>query len=99
MFDRFKAPFQAVMIRRLVMHDGAKQPREVLIKVGVPYEADDGGFHYSDTWQLVINAGTTIVTFVIVFLIQRAQNKESLAVQLKRNEIVVARCASQITPT
>jgi len=35
MFDRFKAPFQAVMIRRLVMHDGAKQPREVSIKVGV----------------------------------------------------------------
>jgi hypothetical protein len=35
MFDRFKAPFQAVMTRRLVMHDGAKQPREVLIKVGV----------------------------------------------------------------
>ena len=42
MFDCFKAPFQAVMIPRLVMHDGAKQPREVLIKVGVPYEADDG---------------------------------------------------------
>ena len=42
MFDRFKSPFQAVIIRRLVMHDGAKQPREVLIKVGVPYEADDG---------------------------------------------------------
>src|SRR6476659_1568104 len=45
-------------------------------------------FHYSDTWQLVINTGTTIVTFVMVFLIQRAQNKESLAVQLKLNEIV-----------
>ena len=47
-------------------------------------------FHYSDTWQLVINTGTTIVTFVMVFLIQRAQNKESLAVQLKLNEIVAA---------
>ena len=35
-------------------------------------------FHYSDTWQLVINTGTTIVTFVMVFLIQRSQNKESL---------------------
>lgn len=45
-------------------------------------------FHYSDTWQLVINTGTTIVTFLMVFLIQRAQNKESLAVQLKLNEIV-----------
>src|SRR5262249_13202142 len=47
-------------------------------------------FHYSDTWQLVINTGTTIVTFVMVFLIQRSQNKESLAVQLKLNEVVAA---------
>ena len=47
-------------------------------------------FHYSNTWQLVINTGTTIVTFLMVFLIQRAQNKESLAVQLKLNEIVAA---------
>lgn len=47
-------------------------------------------FHYSDTWQLVINTGTTIVTFLMVFLIQRAQNKESLAVQLKLNEVVAA---------
>lgn len=47
-------------------------------------------FHYSDTWQLVINTGTTIVTFLMVFLIQRAQNKESQAVQLKLNELVAA---------
>jgi len=47
-------------------------------------------FHYSDTWQLIINTGTTIVTFLMVFLIQRSQNKESLAVQLKLNEIVAA---------
>jgi low affinity Fe/Cu permease len=47
-------------------------------------------FHFSDTWQLVINTGTTIVTFLMVFLIQRAQNKDSLAIQLKLNEIVAA---------
>ena len=47
-------------------------------------------FHYSDTWQLVINTSTTIVTFLMVFLIQRSQNKDSLAVQLKLNEIVAA---------
>jgi low affinity Fe/Cu permease len=47
-------------------------------------------FGYSDTWQLVINTSTTIVTFLMVFLIQRAQNKESLAVQLKLNELVAA---------
>ncbi len=47
-------------------------------------------FHYSDTWQLVINTGTTIVTFLMVFLIQQAQNKDSLAIQLKLNELVAA---------
>ncbi len=47
-------------------------------------------FHYSDTWQLVINTGTTIVTFLMVFLIQRAQNKDSKAIQIKLNEIVAA---------
>ena len=47
-------------------------------------------FHYSATWQLVINTGTTIVTFLMVFLIQRTQNKDSLAVQLKLNEVVAA---------
>jgi low affinity Fe/Cu permease len=47
-------------------------------------------FHYSDTWQLVINTGTTIVTFLMVFLIQREQNRSSLAVQLKLNELVAA---------
>jgi low affinity Fe/Cu permease len=47
-------------------------------------------FKFSDTWQLVINTGTTIVTFLMVFLIQRAQNKDALALQLKLNEIVAA---------
>ena len=47
-------------------------------------------FAFSDTWQLVINTGTTIVTFLMVFLIQRAQNKDALAIHLKLNEIVAA---------
>jgi low affinity Fe/Cu permease len=47
-------------------------------------------FGYSDTWQLVINTGTTIVTFLMVFLIQRTQNKDSMAIQLKLNELVAA---------
>jgi len=45
-------------------------------------------FHYSNTWQLVINTFTTVVTFLMVFLIQRSQSKEALAMQLKLNEIV-----------
>ena len=47
-------------------------------------------FGYSDTWQLVINTGTTVVTFLMVFLIQRTQNKDALAIQLKLNELVAA---------
>jgi low affinity Fe/Cu permease len=47
-------------------------------------------FRFSAGWQLVINTGTTIATFLMVFLIQRAQNKEARAVQLKLNEIVAA---------
>jgi low affinity Fe/Cu permease len=47
-------------------------------------------FDYSNTWQLVINTGTTIVTFLMVFLIQRAQNKDGLAIQLKLNELIAA---------
>jgi low affinity Fe/Cu permease len=47
-------------------------------------------FKFSDTWQLVINTGTTIVTFLMVFLIQRTQNKDSIALQLKLNELLAA---------
>jgi low affinity Fe/Cu permease len=47
-------------------------------------------FHYSDTWQLVINTGTTVATFLMVFLIQRSQNKDALAIHLKLNELVAA---------
>ncbi|KAF0813551.1 hypothetical protein IGB42_01902 [Andreprevotia sp. IGB-42] len=47
-------------------------------------------FHFSDTWQLVINTGTTIITFLMVFLIQNTQNRESAAVQLKLDELINA---------
>lgn len=47
-------------------------------------------FGYSDTWQLVINTGTTIVTFLMVFLIQKSQNKDGKAIQLKLNELIAA---------
>ncbi len=45
-------------------------------------------FHYSDTWQLVINTGTTIITFLIVFLIQNSQNRDAAAIQAKLDEII-----------
>lgn len=47
-------------------------------------------FDYSETWQLIINTGTTIITFLMVFLIQKSQNKDSLAVHIKLNELVAS---------
>ncbi len=47
-------------------------------------------FKYSETWQLFINTGTTIITFLMVFLIQKAQNKDGKAIQLKLNELIAA---------
>lgn len=47
-------------------------------------------FHYSDTWQLFINTGTTIVTFLMVFLIQNTQNRDSIAMQIKLDELIRA---------
>ncbi|GAA0533002.1 low affinity iron permease family protein [Chitinophaga japonensis] len=51
-------------------------------------------FGFSDTWQLVINTGTTIITFLMVFVIQKSQNKESKSVQLKLNELIAANRAA-----
>ena len=47
-------------------------------------------FHFSEDWQLVINTGTTIITFLMVFLIQQSQNKDSVAVHLKLNELLAS---------
>ncbi|MEO6922463.1 MAG: low affinity iron permease family protein [Bryocella sp.] len=47
-------------------------------------------FHFSDTWQLVINTGTTIITFLMVFLIQNTQNRDARAINLKLNELIRA---------
>ena len=60
------------------------------VGVIVVWAASGPLFGYSDTWQLVINTGTTIVTFLMVFLIQRSQNKDALAIHLKLNELVAA---------
>ncbi len=47
-------------------------------------------FHFSDTWQLILNTVTSIITFIMVFIIQKSQNKDSKAIQLKLNELIAA---------
>jgi low affinity Fe/Cu permease len=51
-------------------------------------------FRFSDTWQLVINTGTTVITFLMVFLIQQSQNKDTMAIQLKLNELIACAAAA-----
>jgi low affinity Fe/Cu permease len=69
---------------------GSTQAFTLALAVVVVWAAVGRFFGYSDTWQLVINTSTTIVTFLMVFLIQRSQNKDSVAIHLKLNEIVAA---------
>jgi low affinity Fe/Cu permease len=63
-----------------------------LLAVGIVFAWAITGpiFDYSETWQLVINTGTTIITFLMVFLIQKTQNKDSKAIHLKLNELIAA---------
>jgi low affinity Fe/Cu permease len=62
----------------------------VAIVIIVIWGATGPAFHFSDTWQLIINTGTTIVTFLMVFLIQNTQNRDAKAMQLKLDEIIRA---------
>ncbi len=81
-FERFS--------RKVTEWTGSTWAFIVAFSIIVVWGATGPIFHFSDTWQLVINTGTTIVTFLMVFLIQRAQNKDARAVSLKLNEIVAA---------
>jgi low affinity Fe/Cu permease len=56
----------------------------------IVWAASGPAFHYSDTWQLVINTGTTIITFLMVFLIQNTQNRDAKAIHLKLDELIKA---------
>jgi low affinity Fe/Cu permease len=70
----------------------AGRPITFLLAVGtiVVWGVSGPVFGFSDTWQLVINTGTTIVTFLMVFLIQHTQNRDALAFQLKLDELIIA---------
>src|ERR1700682_2954225 len=67
---------------------GTKWAFAAAIALIVGWAAAGPYFHYSDTWQLVVNTATTVVTFLIVFLIQNTQNRDARAIQLKLDEII-----------
>ncbi len=60
----------------------------IALAVVVLWAVSGPAFHYSDTWQLVINTGTTVITFLMVFLIQNSQNRDSAAIQVKLDELI-----------
>ncbi|HEY6177259.1 MAG TPA: low affinity iron permease family protein [Kofleriaceae bacterium] len=61
----------------------------------IAWAACGPAFHYSDTWQLIINTGTTVVTFLVVFMIQNTQNRDSRAIHLKLDELIRAVAAAR----
>src|SRR6476469_5485209 len=81
-FGRFAASASAWL--------GSKWAFSWAVVVIVIWAASGIAFHYSDTWQLVINTGTTIVTFLMVFLIQNTQNRDARAINLKLDELIHA---------
>jgi len=76
--------------RRATVWTGSSWAFGLAVLIVLVWGATGPIFGFSDTWQLVINTGTTIVTFLMVFLIQRSQNKDALAVHLKLNELVAS---------
>lgn len=78
------------MAARITKIAGSSTAFLIAVVVIIAWAVTGPIFHYSDTWQLVINTGTTIITFLMVFVIQQSQNKDSLAIQLKLNELIAA---------
>jgi low affinity Fe/Cu permease len=84
---KFKGTFE-VFATKVTKATGSTPAFLTSLSVVIVWAACGPLFDYSETWQLVINTGTTIITFLMVFLIQKAQNKDSMAIQLKLNELV-----------
>ena len=78
------------LARTLSVFTGSTTAFMLALSLVIVWSISGPFFKYSQSWQMMINTGTTISTFLMVFLIQRAQNKESLALQLKLNEIIAA---------
>ena len=87
---RKPTPLAELIAARVTEWVGSSTGMTAAVAVIVVWVVAGPFFAWSDTWQLAINTGTTIVTFLMVFLIQRTQNKDGLAIQLKLNELVAA---------
>ena len=95
---RTRAPVAERIAARVTEWVGSSKGMTAAVAVIIVWAAVGPIFGWSDTWQLAINTGTTIVTFLMVFLIQRTQNKDGLAIQLKLNELVasMAGCSNRL---
>ena len=85
-----RSPMSESIAARVTEWVGSGKGLTSAVAVVVLWAASGPLFGWSNTWQLVINTGTTIVTFLMVFLIQRSQNKDGLAIQLKLDELIRA---------
>lgn len=85
-----RAPLFARFASQVATAAGRPQTFAAACAIVVVWALSGPVFHWSDTWQLVINTGTTIVTFLMVFVIQNAQNRDGLAIQVKLDELIRA---------
>lgn len=85
-----KRTFSEKLANRVTAATGSTAAIATAFSVVIIWGASGPIFHYSEAWQMIINTSTTIITFLMVFLIQKSQNKDSLAIQLKLNELVAA---------
>lgn len=85
-----KTPFFERFANSVTQATGTSIAFGVAVILILAWAATGPFFNFSETWQLVINTGTTIITFLMVFLIQKSQNKESKAIQLKLNELIAS---------
>lgn len=86
---RKPSPFE-ILSSKVSKASGSTPAFIIALSVIITWLVTGPVFKFSDTWQLVINTGTTIITFLMVFLIQRSQNKDFIAIHLKLNELIVA---------
>ena len=84
-----KSPSWFTLFTKLTAHTSGRPATFVLaLAVVVVWALTGPLFHWSDTWQLVVNTGTTIITFLMVFLIQSTQNRDTVAMQVKLDELI-----------